>query len=122
MSFLNRFKNTDVVPSTVKVKFPLDNPELEIEFYRLSNVEMREVYKPMFDGQGYSQADLIFKLYDKLATKIKGIKSLTEDPFEFNKANLDKFTSTVNMTEMIQLANGYLQETSAAEVIEGEKK
>ena len=121
MSFVQRFKDNKVKALTVKVKFPLEEPELEFEVYRVTTMELRELYKPILaDKSKQAQIDLTFNMFDKLMTKIKDVTPLNGSEFVFDRKQLEELKNTFLLSDMIDFVNAY-NEALEAEVKVSEK-
>ena len=109
MSFVKRFRDNKVKPLTVKVLFPIEEPELEFEIYRVSTVELRELYKSVLSDSGNRQfqVELTFNTFDKLMSKIKDIKPVGECEFKFDKKQLEELRNTFMLADTIDFVNAY---------------
>jgi len=109
MNFIQRFKENKVKSPTIKIKFPVEDPELEFEIYRVTTIELRELYKPMLADSENKQVkvDFTFNMFDKLMTKLKDVQPLNGSEFEYNPREIEDLKNTFNMSDMIDFVNVY---------------
>ena len=80
MSLLENFKNKKILPVTVAVKVPKENPELEIIFNRVSSMEMKYILSQSFDGGELNNIAFMLKTFEKLVKdKLKSFTVLNND-------------------------------------------